>query len=135
MDEFSLGMDERTLRDIALQEDADMYEEHLALEDMMGRLPRKEKAMYAHRISTGTHSRGRWARFRLDPPLNLDGQPVEFVRVSGVDVPGTGPETFVFAEDDQGYRLAPYELPGSFRGEINIAKAVRNMGYVIRVED
>jgi hypothetical protein len=43
---------------------------------------------------------------------------------------GMGKETYIFASDDEGEILANYdELPGSFRGDMDIPQALRDAGY------
>lgn len=96
---------------------------------------------------------GDGAVFRLEPPLQWEGTvygatgydadpdedsviPVinqtEFVWVSAVDVPFSGPETYIFASDEDGEILDWEELPGSYRGGLNIERALVGAGY--RVE-
>lgn len=65
--------------------------------------------------------------YRLDPPL--DGH--EFVRVSAVSVPFSGPETFIFPSDAHGEVLDWHQLPGSLKGALDHAAALRGAGYEI----
>lgn len=69
--------------------------------------------------------------WQLDPPL-LGYDKVtshEYVVVSGVNAMFSGPETYVFPADADGKVIHWGELDGSFRGEINHEKALRNAGY------
>ena len=55
------------------------------------------------------------------------GCETEFVVVSAATDQLSGPETFIFPADGDGKVLAWQELPGSFRGELNFDKAIRQM--------
>ena len=65
--------------------------------------------------------------YRMEPPY----EDSEYVVVSGVDVPFSGPETYIFKSDADGSVKDFGELPGSFRGDINHARALRNAGYEV----
>lgn len=53
---------------------------------------------------------------------------IEFVIVSAVVAFGT-PETYIFPAKDDGEAISMVEMAGSFRGALDHAKALRNMGY------
>ena len=80
--------------------------------------------------------RGDAALFRLSPPMELN-EPVgelttcDYVAVSAVVAPFSGPETYIFAADEHGEIIDWCELPGSFRGELNLTQALNNVGYVV----
>ena len=52
-----------------------------------------------------------------------------YIVVSGVDVPGYGPETLIFPADKDGKVTSYAELAGSFRGSIDHELALENLGY------
>ena len=63
--------------------------------------------------------------YRLDPPM--DG--VEHVIVSAVHVLGL-PETYIFSARADGSDVVSWtELNGSFKGDLDHARALRNAGY------
>lgn len=65
--------------------------------------------------------------YQLDPPL--EGH--EFVVVSAVNVPSSGPETYIFGADKEGRIVDWSELDGSFRGGLDHVAALENAGYEI----
>jgi len=67
--------------------------------------------------------------YRCDPPL--DGS--EYVCVSAVNAMFGGPETYIFSCTKEGHITGWGELTGSFRGELNHEKALKNAGYEIKV--
>src|SRR3982751_1820931 len=77
--------------------------------------------------------------FELDPPIEYgwdddDRATTQYVIVSAADVMFTGPETYIFAAEKQGdiFDVADWgELPGSFRGALDHAKALEGLGYVV----
>ncbi len=77
------------------------------------------------------------ALYRLNPPIvqtgyNEDGEYVsthEYVVVSSIVAPYSGPETYIFAADETGKIVEWMELEGSFRGEPDHGRALRNAGY------
>jgi len=52
-------------------------------------------------------------------------------RVYAVEADPNGLETFLFAADQRGVVLDWDELPGSFRGRLDAAEALRGAGYEI----
>ena len=73
--------------------------------------------------------RGDVKLYRLDPPYAYaDAYPepltVTHVAVSAASVPYSGPETYVFAADEQGEVVDWCELPGSFRGGLDHQRAL-----------
>jgi hypothetical protein len=54
-----------------------------------------------------------------------------YVIVSSVTIPFSGPETFIFPADKDGEILNWGELEGSFRGEFNHKKALEGAGYEV----
>lgn len=95
----------------------------------------------AVQIAQGTSAAGaRWKAYRLSPPLEGN----EHVRVSAVDLsetpfvsdiavflPGAGIETYIFPADERGEVTDWGELPGSYRGGLDHAKALAGAGYSI----
>lgn len=71
--------------------------------------------------------------YRLEPPLAVDwpkDRLITHVIVSGSEHPAFNiKETYIFEADATGEVMDWVELPGSFQGEINHAKALANMGY------
>lgn len=71
--------------------------------------------------------------YRLDPPLiseqDYRSNPVEFVWVSAVTVPFSGPETYIFASDENGAVSTWLELEGSYKGSLDHAEALAGAGY------
>lgn len=53
------------------------------------------------------------------------------VAASAVDVPFSGPETYLFAVHEDGTVISWMELPGSFRGGLDEERALRNAGWVV----
>lgn len=81
-------------------------------------------------------SRAKQRVYRLSEPLtNYDGQEYEHVVVSAVVVPYSGPETYIFGSDAEGEILNWTELPGSYRGGLDHAEALRCAGYEIQEPD
>jgi len=54
----------------------------------------------------------------------------EYVVVSATNVPFSGPETYIFPADKEGNVLSWCELPGSFRGGLDIDEALANLRSV-----
>lgn len=81
------------------------------------------------------------AVFEVDPPMTYlelsddygEDKPklTSFVWVSAVNVPFSGPETYIFACTKEGKVLDWLELEGSFRGALDIERALRGAGYEI----
>jgi hypothetical protein len=74
-----------------------------------------------------TGFRGTAALYSLSEPL--DGH--SFVVVSGANVPYSGPETYIFGADENGEIVDYGELPGSFRGGIDLDEALEGAGYEV----
>lgn len=74
--------------------------------------------------------RGDARLFKVDPPLGA----AAYVVVSAVIVPFSGPETFIFAADAEGEVTSFSELPGSFSGALDHARALRDAGYTLELE-
>lgn len=93
----------------------------------------------AHKIKKLNDFRGEAELFRMEPPH--EGH--EYVVVSAVKPKPTGmpeidnipglldPETYIFGADAAGVVVDWSDLPGSFRGAMDIPQALRNAGYVI----
>ena len=71
--------------------------------------------------------RGVGVVFRLDEPL--DGH--RYVWVSGVFAPFSGPETYIFGCDEEGEEINFLELDGSFRGDVDLERALNGAGYEV----
>lgn len=72
--------------------------------------------------------------YRLNPPhveAHWDGTKTthEFVVVSGVYAPFSGPETYIFPSTADGEVTDWGEMTGSFQGAIDHEQALRGMGY------
>ncbi len=67
------------------------------------------------------------AVYQMFPPL----EGYEYVWVSAVDAFDTGDETYIFGCTPDGDVLSWGELPGSFKGAQDHARALGNVGYVI----
>lgn len=73
--------------------------------------------------------------YKLEPPIeqkDWDGTLVathEFVVVSAVSVPFTGPETYIFPADAGGNVVDWGELDGSARGHMDHSLALSDAGY------
>lgn len=85
-------------------------------------------------------SRGRQLLYKLDPPLEWMGwgedeedqpQSTEYVIVSAVDAPLSGPETYIFAADAEGNITDWGELEGSYRGGFDHEQALAGAGYEV----
>ena len=75
--------------------------------------------------------RGEAALYRLDPPMDRDGHPVEWAVVSAAVVPYSGPETYIFEADSTGAVVDWGELPGSSKGTLQHAEALDEAGYTV----
>lgn len=73
------------------------------------------------------------AVFRLSEPIKYKNKTTEYVWVSAVPYVGSfeGPETYIFPSDAEGEVLDWLELDGSFRGEMNIEKALAGLGFPV----
>lgn len=70
--------------------------------------------------------------YKVDPPMTYeDGRQTKYVVVSAVNVPFSGPETYIFPADSHGKALSWLELPGSFRGALDHTRALEGAGYDI----
>jgi hypothetical protein len=56
----------------------------------------------------------------------------KYVVVSAVYAYFSGPETYIFPADKNGTVVSWTELPGSYRGGLDHAKALKHAGYTIR---
>lgn len=75
---------------------------------------------------------GRANLYRLSEALeSYDGNKYEYVVVSAVDVPFSGPETYIFGADENGGITDWMELPGSFRGALDHNEALEGAGYTV----
>ena len=79
--------------------------------------------------------RGEARLYRVDPPMTYeDGRQTEYVIVSATTVLASGPETYIFPASREGGILDWLELPGSFRGAIDHARALEGAGYSINIQ-
>lgn len=93
----------------------------------------------AHKIKRLEDFKGEAWLFRMEPPH--EGH--EHVAVSAVTPKPTGiteidrfpglldPETYIFGADPEGVVVSWTELPGSFRGAMDIPRALREAGYEV----
>lgn len=84
--------------------------------------------------------RGHAALYKMNPPLvetNYEGVVTEhaFVVVSATDVMYSGPETYIFAADQDGHIEDGGELDGSYRGGLDHDLALANAGYEVATSD
>jgi hypothetical protein len=91
----------------------------------------------AHLIRTGLLL-GDASLYRVDPPMTYgdlcdeeDKGTTEFVIVSAVNVPFSGPETYIFPADSDGEVVDWLELDGSYRGGLDHEAALRGAGYEV----
>lgn len=79
--------------------------------------------------------------YHVHPPMPFfdgsenDGLTTDFVIVSAVNVPLSGPETYIFPANKFGEVLTMLEQDGSFRGAMNHERALKNAGYRIVKEE
>jgi hypothetical protein len=79
-----------------------------------------------------TGMNGRANLYRLSEALeSWEGNKYEYVVVSAVDVPFSGPETYIFGADENGGITDWMELPGSFRGDLDHEEALKGAGYTV----
>lgn len=69
--------------------------------------------------------------YKLNPPLEYDGQLTEFIVVSAADVLLSGPETYIFPADVAGKIISWGELDESFRGGLDHNAALFGAGYEV----
>lgn len=73
--------------------------------------------------------------YELTEPVQYrGGHLTNYVVVSATVVPGSGPETYMFASDEDGNVLSWGELPGSFRGGLDHKKALVGLRDVVEEE-
>jgi hypothetical protein len=68
--------------------------------------------------------------FQLSEPVEYrGGKKTDHVVISAVEVPFSGPETYIFPADNTGAILSWCELGGSYRGGLSHEKAVYAAGW------
>lgn len=70
-----------------------------------------------------------------DEPWSDDDPPAKqttFVAVSATNVPFSGPETYIFAANNEGTVLDWCELSGSYRGGLSHKKALHGAGFITK---
>jgi hypothetical protein len=70
--------------------------------------------------------------WHVDPPIpDYEGNPTSYVITSAVNASGydSGPETLIFAADADGNIKDFMDLEGSYRGELNHERAIREAGW------
>lgn len=85
------------------------------------------KSKLATLIQVGKNAVATQKHYKLAPPL--DGH--QYVIVSAANVPMSGPETYIFASNKAGEIVDWLELEGSFKGDLNHEKALKNAGYKV----
>src|SRR5262245_21688983 len=90
-------------------------------------------AEVVRRVNTGA-ARVQWLYRRTPAMKDADGGETAYVVVSAADVHGTGPETYILAADHTGKITRWLELPGSYRGGLDPACALRGAGYTVVVK-
>ncbi len=101
----------------------------------------KTKMGQAHFIKDLNHPVADQKLYRLDPPLRVDrvfngARWVEYILVSAAVVPEhlstfNGPEVLIFVANYNGSILSKVDLPGSYRGGLDHAEALRRAGYEV----
>jgi hypothetical protein len=80
-------------------------------------------------------AKGHAALYRLSEPMtSFKGVQTDFVVVSSVCAMFSGPETFIFAADENGEVTDWGEMDGSTRGMYGHAEALEDAGYTVKVE-
>lgn len=83
---------------------------------------------------------GRASLYRLSEPVHYTSydescnevhHSTEYVVVSAVVAPFSGPETYIFPANSTGEVVNWCELPGSFRGDLDHDRALSNAGYSV----
>lgn len=69
--------------------------------------------------------------YKLWPAMADGTSKHQFVIVSAVVVQSCGPETYIFPATHTGEPKSFMELPGSFRGSLDHALALKNAGYTV----
>lgn len=79
--------------------------------------------------------RGDARLYRVDPPMTYDDdKKTNYVVVSAAVVIFSGPETYIFPATRLGEILDWLELPGSFRGGLDHARALEVAGYSLSTQ-
>lgn len=94
----------------------------ITAERVGGPLPDFKGEVYLYRLSQPV--KVGWGPYGDEPD---ERDETEYVVVSGVYVPGSGDETYIFAADEAGNVLAWNELDGSFRGYIDHERAINGL--------
>jgi hypothetical protein len=85
-----------------------------------------KKATFVKDVSE--HFQGNAELYKVTPAL----EGFDFVVVSATVAFDTGsPETYIFGADENGTVVSWGELEGSFRGELDISKALSLAGYTV----
>lgn len=81
--------------------------------------------------------RGDARLYKVTPPMagHNDVDMHDYVIVSAVDVPCSGPETYVFGADENGVVRDWLELDGSYRGGLSHEEALEGAGYTVEDQD
>lgn len=74
--------------------------------------------------------------YKLSEAVDADGWAnsvvtTDYVVVSAVVVPFSGPETYIFPADGEGRITSWSEMKGSFRGGLDHARALAGLGFVV----
>ena len=87
----------------------------------------------AHLIKPLQGFSGTAALYKLTPSLVVGDDNAlethEYIVVSATIVMYSGPETYIFPANADGEVVDWLELPGSFKGALDIEQALRNAGY------
>lgn len=78
-------------------------------------------------------SRGHARLYRMIPPLpDSDGKAYEYIIVSAAEIPGVGPETYIFPARAAASEPVSYsEMSGSQRGTLSHEQVLKDLGYRI----
>jgi hypothetical protein len=79
--------------------------------------------------------------FKLSEPVTYDydyetkqdRKSTNYVVVSAVNAMFSGPETYIFPADEQGEIVNWSEMDGSYKGELDHARALRDAGYEVQM--
>lgn len=83
-----------------------------------------DKAVLVGRVNEGSAT-GTQYLWRIEQ----EGEYDTYVVTSATVVFGSGPETYIFPSDDEGYITSWEELPGSFKGDLDHERAMIEAGY------
>jgi hypothetical protein len=75
--------------------------------------------------------RGDARLYRLSKPVRYEDGRTDHVVVSAVNVAFSGPETYIFPAKPDGTAIDFGSMKGSFRGDLNHRRAIKNAGWTL----